>query len=32
MSNWACLSLILGHLEDEDKDKEERVSPELAPM
>jgi hypothetical protein len=31
MSKWACLSLILGHLEDEDEDKEEQVSPELAP-
>jgi hypothetical protein len=32
MSKWSCLNLILGHLEDEDEDKEEQVSPELAPI
>jgi hypothetical protein len=32
MSMLACLSLILGHFEDEDENKEEQVSPELAPM
>jgi hypothetical protein len=31
MFEWACLNLILGHLEDEDEDKEEQVSPDWPP-